>query len=63
VHSLLGCFFYGIFTLKVLAVRVRGLPEATLPVVGGFVFVALVGIWLTSAWWFLTSRPPGLPAF
>ena len=26
VHSLLGCFFYGIFTVKVLAVRVRGLP-------------------------------------
>ncbi len=63
VHSLLGCFFYGIFTVKVLAVRVRGLPDATLPVVGGLVFAALVGIWLTSAWWFLTSRPPGLPAF
>jgi hypothetical protein len=63
VHSLLGCFFYGIFTVKVLVVRVRGLPDATLPVVGGLVFAALVGIWLTSAWWFLTSRPPGLPAF
>ena len=32
VHSLLGCFFYGIFTVKVLAVRVHGLPGSTLPV-------------------------------
>ena len=63
VHSLLGCFFYGIFTVKVLAVRVRGLPEPTLPLAGGLVFAALVGVWLTSALWFLTSRPPGLPVF
>ena len=63
VHSLLGCFFYGVFTVKVLAVRVRGLPDRTLPVAGGVVFVALVGVWLTSALWFLTSRPSGLPAY
>jgi hypothetical protein len=63
VHSLLGCVFYGLFTVKVLAVRVRGVPSTALPVVGGLVFAALVGIWLTSALWFLTSRPPGLPAF
>jgi hypothetical protein len=63
LHSLLGCFFYGIFTVKVLAVRVRGLPGPALPLVGGVVFAALVGVWFTSAWWFFTSRPPGLPAF
>jgi uncharacterized protein DUF6529 len=63
VHSLLGCVFYGVFTVKVLAVRVHGLPGATLPMVGGLVFAALVGLWLTSALWFLTSRPPGIPAF
>ncbi len=63
VHSLLGCFFYGIFTIKVLAVRVRGLPSPTLPLVGGLVFAALVGVWLTSALWFFTSRPAGLPVF
>jgi hypothetical protein len=63
VHSLLGCLFYGVFTIKVLSVRVRGLPDATLPIVGGVVFAALVGVWLTSALWFLTSRPPGIPAF
>jgi len=63
VHSLLGCAFYGVFTVKVLAVRVDGLPGATLPLVGGLVFATLVGLWLTSALWFLTSRPPGIPAF
>jgi hypothetical protein len=63
VHSLLGCIFYGIFTVKVLAVRVRGLPEPTLPLAGGLVFAALVGVWLTSALWFFSSRPPGLPVY
>jgi hypothetical protein len=62
-HSILGCVFYGVFTMKMLAVRVHGLPEAALPLVGGLVFAALVGLWLTSALWFLTSRPPGIPAF
>jgi hypothetical protein len=63
VHSLLGCIFYGIFTVKVLSVRVRGLPEPTLPLAGGLVFAALVGVWLTSALWFFSSRPPGLPVY
>lgn len=63
VHSLLGCFFYGIFTVKVLSVRVRGLPGGTLPLAGGLVFVVLVGLWLTSALWFFSSRPPGLPVY
>jgi hypothetical protein len=63
VHSLLGCFFYGIFTVKVLAVRVRGLPSPTLPLAGGLAFAGLAGVWLTSALWFLTSRPAGLPVF
>jgi len=62
-HSILGCFFYGIFTVKVLSVRVRGLPDATLPIAGGLVFAALVGVWLTSTLWFLTSRPAGIPVF
>jgi hypothetical protein len=63
VHSLLGCFFYGVFTVKVLAVRVRGLPNAVLPIVGGVVFATLVGIWLTSSFWFFTSRPSGVPLY
>jgi hypothetical protein len=63
VHSLLGCFFYGVFTVKVLAVRVKGLPARTLPFAGGVVFATLVGLWLTSALWFLTSRPAGIPTY
>ena len=61
VHSLLGCFFYGAFVVKVLAVRVRGLPNWFLPVIGGVVFATLVGIWFTSSFWFF--RTVGFPEF
>jgi hypothetical protein len=63
VHSILGCVFYGAFVTKVLAVRMHGLPDRTLPLIGGFVFAVLVGVWLTSSVWFFTSRPPGIPLF
>ena len=39
------------------------MPGWALPVAGGLVFSLLVGLWLTSALWFFTSRPPGLPLF
>ena len=61
VHSTLGCFFYGAFVVKILAVRVRGLPNWLLPVMGGIVFVTLVGIWFTSSFWFF--RHVGFPEF
>lgn len=61
VHSLAGCFFYGVFVTKVLAVRVHGLPGWTLPVVGGAVFSALVVVFLTSSVWFFVDRPAGIP--
>ena len=63
VHSLAGCFFYGVFAVKVLTVRARGLPGWVLPVAGGTVFVALVTIFVTSSVWFFTSRPAGIPLF
>jgi Family of unknown function (DUF6529) len=63
IHSITGCFFYGAFATKVLAVRVRRLPGWTLPVVGGLVFSALVVIFLTSSVWFFTNRPAGTPLF
>ncbi len=59
VHSLLGCFFFGVFSVKVLGVRSKGLPGWLLPVVGGLAFAGLVGVWLTSSLWFFTSRPGG----
>ncbi len=55
VHSILGCFFYGAFAAKVLAVRSPGLPSWVLPVVGGSAFSALVLIWFTSSFWFFTN--------
>jgi hypothetical protein len=61
LHSLLGCFFFGVFTIKVLAVRTNGLPNWLLPIVGGTVFATLVFIWLTSSIWFW--REFGFPSF
>jgi hypothetical protein len=55
IHSLLGCFFYGVFTAKMLALPRRGLPGWSLPVLGGLVFTALIGLWLTSSFWFFTT--------
>ena len=59
VHSILGCFFYGAFAAKMVVVRARNLPRWVLPTVGGVVFSALVGIWLTSSLWFF--RTVGFP--
>ena len=55
IHSIVGCFLYGVFVVKVTSVRTRRLPGWTLPVVGGSVFAALVVIWLTSSLWFFTN--------
>jgi hypothetical protein len=52
VHSLLGCFFYGAFAAKMLLLSRDGAPKWALPVFGGLVLTALVGIWLTSSLWF-----------
>lgn len=54
-HSLLGAFFFGAFTTKMLSLARPGVPDRTLPIVGGLLFAALVGIWLTSALWFFTT--------
>ena len=63
LHSLAGCFFYGIFVTKVLSVRISGLPGWMLPIVGGLVFTALVVIFLTSCLWFFTSSDAPRPLF
>ncbi|MEU5689735.1 hypothetical protein DEJ48_30875 [Streptomyces venezuelae] len=54
-HSLLGCFFYGAFSAKMLLLRTERLPGRLLPVVAGLVFAALTGIWLSSALWFFRT--------
>jgi len=55
VHSLLGCFFFGVFTVKMLSLSRKGLPGWVLPVLGGLAFTGLVGLWLTSSLWFFTT--------
>ncbi|MET7620216.1 DUF6529 family protein [Streptomyces sp. NPDC005408] len=54
-HSLLGCFFFGAFTAKMLLLRAERLPGWLLPIVGGAVFTTLTVIWLTSALWFFRT--------
>jgi len=55
VHSLLGCFFYGIFVCKMIVLTRDKVPGWVLPVVGGAVFTGLTGLWLTSSLWFFTE--------
>ncbi|MDG4829511.1 DUF6529 family protein [Solwaraspora sp. WMMD1047] len=55
LHSLAGCLFFGVFTMKMLLLPKRGLAGWVLPVVGGLVFTTLVGVWLTSSVWFFST--------
>ena len=55
VHSILGCLFFGAFTTKMLALRPKSVPGWALPVLGGLLFTALAGLWLTSALWFFST--------
>jgi hypothetical protein len=61
VHSILGCAFYGAFTVKVLTVRSDKAPGWALPAVGGVVFATIVGLWFTSSLWFFQNS--GFPSF
>ncbi|MEU6260674.1 DUF6529 family protein [Streptomyces sp. NPDC047043] len=54
-HSVLGCFFFGVFSAKMLLLRWERLPGWLLPLVGGLVFTVLTLLWLTSALWFFRT--------
>ncbi len=59
LHSLLGCIFYGAFVTKVIALHTKS-PGWMLPLAGGLLVTALVGLVLASSvWYFATS---GIPA-
>lgn len=61
VHSLAGCFFYGAFAAKVIAVRSRRLPGWALPVAGGTLLTLVVVLWYSAAlWYFNNFDSPGL---
>jgi len=55
VHSLVGCLFFGAFTVKMLALSRDRMAGWVLPLFGGLVFTALVVLWLTSSLWFFTT--------
>jgi hypothetical protein len=55
VHSLLGCLFFGAFSVKMLGLRREGLAGWVLPTLGGFVFTLVVGLWLSSSLWFFAT--------
>jgi hypothetical protein len=56
-HSLLGCFVYGVFVAKMLSlVRRDSMPRWVIPVLGGALFLGLLGVWLTSAVWLFSTK-------
>ncbi|MDO3650018.1 DUF6529 family protein [Nocardia mangyaensis] len=55
-HSVLGCFFYGVFVAKMLLLTRKELPGWAVPVAGGLTFAGLTGLWLTSSLWFFQNN-------
>ena len=55
VHGVLGCAFYGAFTVKMLALRSDRMPRWAVPVLGGTLVALLTGLWLTSSLWYFTT--------
>ena len=58
IHSLLGSALYGAVVAKVLVVRSSRFSPWVLPVAGSFLFVLILGLWLTSALWFFAFAHP-----
>ena len=54
-HSVLCCFFFDVFSAKMLLLRSERLPGRLLPIVRGLVLTALTIIWFTSALWFFRT--------
>lgn len=58
LHSLFGCAVYGAFAAKITIVRLRRFPVPVLPIAGGLLFSALIGVWYTGALWLYTRDAP-----
>lgn len=54
-HSLIGCFFFGAFVAKMLVLGRKGSPAWALPLLGGLVFTAFTGLWMTAALWYFVN--------
>src|SRR5260370_16505286 len=57
IHSVAGCFFYGAFAAKVLAVQSRRLPGWVLPLAGGAPAIVLRRLGYPSAPWYYNRHP------
>jgi hypothetical protein len=55
VHSLAGCFLYGVFVTKMLVLQRPTSPRWSLPLLGGVLFTSLTAVWLSSAVWFFST--------
>ncbi len=60
IHSLLGSFLYGAVVAKVLIVRSSGFRSWVLPIAGAVLFSILLGLWLTSGFWFFSTLGLGI---
>ena len=60
-HSLLGCAVYGAYASKITIVRLHRFPRPVLPVAGGLLFAALIGVWYTSALWLYRNDRAAAP--
>jgi plastocyanin len=59
IHSLAGCFFYGVLAAKIACVRLRPSAGWALPLAGGTLFTVIVVLWYSSAaWYFNDSKVP-----
>jgi Family of unknown function (DUF6529) len=57
VHSIAGCFLYGVFVAKVVLVHSPGWrrPAWALPLVGGALVATVAVLWYTSALWYFND--------
>jgi hypothetical protein len=60
IHSVLGSFLYGAVLAKVFIVRSNSFPGWALPIAGGVLFSILLGLWLTSGFWFFSTFGTGV---
>ena len=60
VHSVLGSFLYGAVLAKVFIVRSNSFRAWALPIAGGVLFSILLGLWLTSGFWFFSTFGTGV---
>jgi hypothetical protein len=60
IHSLLGSLLYGTVLAKILIVRSDGFRGWALPLAGSALFSILLGLWLTSAFWYFSTFGVGI---